>query len=70
MFEESQNLQNSELFRELHKSISEVLDFTRKKKWRIANVLLNFFKKRQSDFTYVTKTRKELLAIIHDFDNE
>ena len=41
-----------------------------RKKWRIANVLLNFFKKRQSDFTYVTKTRKELLAIIHDFDNE
>ena len=34
------------------------------KKCKIANVLLKFFKKHQSDFNYITNTGKELLAII------
>ena len=34
------------------------------KKSRIANILLRLFNKHQSDLNYVTKTGKELLAII------
>ena len=49
---------------ELHKSIIEVHDFTKiKKKSRIVNIRLKFCNKQQSDFNYVKKTGKELLAI-------
>ena len=34
------------------------------KKYRIANALLKYFNKHQGDFSYVTKTRIELLTII------
>ena len=34
------------------------------RKCRIVNVLLKNFKKHQSDFNYIKKTGKELLAII------
>ena len=52
-----------ELFLELHKSISETHDFIRNKKPRIANVLLKFLNKYQSNFNYVMETGKELLTI-------